>query len=165
MPAVSNTTPLRHLIAIEQEEVLVRLFREIVVPRAVHEELTHPKTPQKVRHFLQAPPAWYTIREAPEVSGKPFPMVLDRGEQEAILLAEFLRADILLIDDRIGRSVAQSRNLLISGTLGVLESADAMGFLSDFPQIITKLRASGFFLSESLERQLILRHRSRPASK
>ena len=161
MPAVSDTTPLRHLIAIEQEEILPKLFGEIVVPRAVHDELTHPRTPQKVSQFLQAPPAWYKIREAPQVHGKPFPMVLDRGEQEAILLAEFLKADVLLIDDRIGRSVAQSRNLLISGTLGVLESADALGFVNNFPQIITKLRASGFFLSELLERQLLLRHHSR----
>ena len=165
MPAVSNTTPLRYLIAIEQEEILPKLFREIFVPGAVHEELTHPRSPQKVSQYLQAPPTWYKIREAPEVHGKPFPMILDRGEQEAILLAEFLKADVLLIDDRIGRSVAQSRNLLISGTLGVLESANVLGFVSDFPQILTKLRASGFFLSQTLERQLLLRHRVRLESK
>jgi predicted nucleic acid-binding protein len=100
-----------------------------------------------------------------QVIGKSFPAVLDRGEQEAILLAEFLRADVLLIDDRFGRSLAQDRNLFISGTIGVLETADALGLLSGFPKVIEKLRASGFFLSESLEQQIMHRHLSRQSSR
>jgi predicted nucleic acid-binding protein len=165
MPAVSNTTPLRHLIAIDQEHILPKIYGEIIVPRAVHDELTHAGTPQKVKEFLRIPPAWYQIRDVPRVHGNPFPVILDRGEQEAILLAEFLKADVLLIDDRIGRSVALGRNVLISGTIGVLESGDALGFLTDFPKIIAKLRVSGFFLSQSLEQQIMSRYRSRQSSK
>jgi len=45
---------------------------------------------------------------------------LHRGEREAILLAEALHADVLLIDEQIGRTIALSRNLPLSGTLGVL---------------------------------------------
>jgi predicted nucleic acid-binding protein len=161
MPAVSNTTPLRHLIAIEQEHLLPQLFGEIAVPLAVHAELTHSRTPRKVSLRVEVPPAWYKVHEAPQVRGNPFPTILDRGEQEAILLAEVLNAEILLIDDRLGRFVALSRNIPISGTLGVLESADAKGFLSDFPNILAKLRASGFFLAEALEQRLLLRHRRR----
>ncbi len=161
MPAVSNTTPLRHLIAIEQEHLLPQLFGEIAVPLAVHAELTHSRTPKKVSQRITVPPDWYKIHEAPQVHGNPFPTILDRGEQEAILLAEYLSAEILLIDDRLGRSVALSRNIRISGTLGVLESADAKGFLGDFPGILKKLRVSGFFLAEALEQSLLLRHRRR----
>ena len=40
MKAVSNTTPLRYLIAIEQEHLLGKLFEKVLVPVAVHEELT-----------------------------------------------------------------------------------------------------------------------------
>jgi predicted nucleic acid-binding protein len=163
MPAVSNTTPLRHLIAIEQEQLLPQLFGEIAVPLAVHAELTHSRTPKKVSQRVQVPPDWYKIHEAPQVQvhGKAFPKTLDRGEQEAILLAEFLGAEILLIDDRLGRAVALSRNIRISGTLGVLESADAKRLLSDFPEILTKLKVSGFFLAEALEQRLLGRHRAR----
>ncbi|MGB2623415.1 MAG: hypothetical protein WA857_09470 [Candidatus Acidiferrum sp.] len=165
MPAVSNTTLLRYLIAIEQEQLLPKVYGQIFVPRAVHEELTHARTPIKVREFLAAPPAWYQIRDALRGLGSPFPLVLDRGEQEAILLAEFLRADVLLIDDRVGRSVARDRNLFISGTIGVLEIGDALGFLSDFPKTIANLKTSGFFLSESLEQEIMYRHRLRQRSK
>jgi predicted nucleic acid-binding protein len=49
MKAVSNTTPLRYLIAIEQEHLLGQLFEKVFVPVAVHEELRDAKTPETVR--------------------------------------------------------------------------------------------------------------------
>ena len=90
-----------------------------------------------------------------------FPATLHRGEREAILLAETLHADVLLIDEQIGRTIALSRNLPLSGTLGVLERADTLGFVSDFQQVLQRLRASGFFITEALEQQLLVRHRTR----
>ena len=90
-----------------------------------------------------------------------FPVTLHRGEREAILLAEALRADVLLIDEQVGRTIALSRNLPLSGTLGVLEHADRTGFVSDFPQVLQRLKASRFFITEALEQQLLGRHRAR----
>jgi len=42
------------------------------------------------------------------------------------------------------------RNLPLSGTLGVLERADVMGLVSDFLQILQRLKASEFFITEVL---------------
>ena len=90
-----------------------------------------------------------------------FPVTLYRDEREAILLAVALRADVLLIDEQVGRTIALSRNLPVSGTLGVLERADAMGLVSDFPWALQRLKASGFFITEVLEQRLLERHRTR----
>jgi predicted nucleic acid-binding protein len=68
---------------------------------------------------------------------------------------------VLLIDEQIGRTIALSRNLPLSGTLGVLERADRMGLVSDFQEVLQRLKASGFFLTEALEQQLLERHRTR----
>ena len=57
MKAVSNTTPLRYLIAIEQEHLLGRLFEKVFVPIAVHEELTDAKTPEIVRRRVASLPS------------------------------------------------------------------------------------------------------------
>jgi len=59
MKAVSNTTPLRYLIAIEQEHLLGQLFEKVFVPVAVREELTDAKTPETVRRRVLALPAWF----------------------------------------------------------------------------------------------------------
>jgi predicted nucleic acid-binding protein len=72
-------------------------------------------------------PAWFEVRTVQETRPAKFPVTLHRGEREAILLAEAMRADVLLIDEQIGRTIALSRNLPLSGTLGVLERADRMG--------------------------------------
>ena len=74
---------------------------------------------------------------------------------------ETLHADVLLIDEQIGRTIALSRDLQLSGTLGVLERADRMGLVSDFQEVLQRLKASGFFLTEALEQQLLERHRTR----
>ena len=102
MKAVSNTTPLRYLIAIEQEHFLGRLFEKVFVPAAVHEELTDAKTPETVRHRVLALPAWFEVRTIQETQKTTFPVTLHRGEREAILLAEALRADVLLVDEQVG---------------------------------------------------------------
>src|SRR6266851_5765517 len=161
MKAVSNTTPLRYLIAIEQEHLLGQLFQKVFVPGAVHEELTDSRTPETVRRRVLSLPAWFEVRTLQETHTTTFPVALHRGEQEAIILAEALRADVLLIDEQIGRTIALSRNLPLSGTLGVLERADTMGFVSDFPQVLQRLKSSGFFITEALEQQLLERHRIR----
>ena len=90
-----------------------------------------------------------------------FSVTLHRGERQAILLAEALPADVLLIDEQVGRTIALSRNIPLSGTLGVVERADRMGFVSNFPQVLQRSKASGFFIAETLEQQLLDRHRSR----
>jgi uncharacterized protein len=151
MKAVSNTTPLRYLIAIEQQHLLGKLFEKVFVPIAVHEELTDVKTLEIVRPGVASLQAWFEVREVDETRVTTFPVTLHRGETQAILLAEGLRADILLIDEQIGRTIALSRSLPLSGTLGVLERADRMGFVIDFPQVVQRLKASGFFITEALE--------------
>jgi predicted nucleic acid-binding protein len=161
MKAVSNTTPLRYLIAIEQERLLGKLFEKVFVPVAVYEELTDARTPEIVRRCVASLPAWFEVRTVDETRPATFPVPLHRGERQAILLAEALRVDVLLIDEQIGRTIALSRNVPLSGTLGVLERADRMGLVSDFPQILQRLKASGFFITEALEQQLLERHRTR----
>lgn len=163
MKAVSNTTPLRYLIAIEQEHLLGRLFEKVFVPVAVHEELTDARTPENVRRCVASLPAWLEVRTVDETHPVIFPATLHRGERQAILLAEALPADVLLIDEQIGRTIALSRNIPLSGTLGILERADKMGLLSHFPQILNRLKTSGFFITEALEQQLLQRHHTRRA--
>jgi predicted nucleic acid-binding protein len=118
-----------------------------------------------VRHRVSSLPAWLEVRTVQEIQTSTFPVTLHRGEREAILLTEALRADVLLIDEQIGRTIALSRNLPLSGTLGVLERADRMGFVSDFPRLLQQLKASGFFITEALVQQLLERHRTRRAVK
>jgi predicted nucleic acid-binding protein len=143
MKAVSNTTPLRYLIAIEQDDLRGQSFERVFVPAPVYEELTETRTPETVRHRVSSLLAWLEVRTVQETQTSTFPVTLHRGEREAILLTEALRADVLLIDEQIGRTIALRRNLPLSGPLGVLERADRMGFVSDFPRLLQQRRRAG----------------------
>lgn len=165
MIAVSNTTPLRYLIAIERENLLGELFEKVFVPVAVRDELTESRTPENVRRRILSPPVWFEVRTVAAVPASAFPVTLHRGEREAILLAETLRSDVVLIDEQIGRTIALSRNLPVSGTLGILERADIMGLVANFPEVLKRLKSGGFFITEALEQQLLRRHRARRGTK
>lgn len=165
MIAVSNTTPLRYLIAIKQNHLLGQLFEKVFVPAAVHEELTDARTPENVRRWVSSPPAWFEVRTVREARASSVHVKLHQGELESIVLEEALPADVLLIDEQSGRTIALNRNLPMSGTLGVLERADTMGLVDDFPQVLKRLKTSGFFIGEPLEQQLLRRHRMRRGAK
>jgi predicted nucleic acid-binding protein len=159
MLVVADATPLHYLVLIASTPILPVLFGHILIPHAVAEELQHPQTPAKVRAWLTSPPPWLEIRHV----GHAPPTTLahlDPGEQEAILLAQELQADLLLMDDWQGRQEAHRRALIVTGTLGVLEHAAEQGLL-DLPTALTRLQATNFFLPAPLIRDLLARDASR----
>jgi predicted nucleic acid-binding protein len=91
MIVVADTTPLRYLVAINRQSLLPALYGRVLIPPAVADELNQESTPAIVRAWLAGRPAWLEIRQpshnfGPEVD-------LDRGEHEAIALAEEVSAD------------------------------------------------------------------------
>lgn len=76
-------------------------------------------------------------------------MRIDPGESEAISLALSEKADLLLVDDLGARHAAARLGIRITGTLGVLERADAANLLM-FDQAAALIRASDFKISQRL---------------
>jgi uncharacterized protein len=78
---------------------------------------------------------------------------VDRGEAEAIALAEELRADHLLIDERKGRRLAQQRGVPVIGLLGVVLLAKHAKLISSAGRLLEKLdREAGIYLSDELKK-------------
>jgi len=119
MLAVSNTSPLRYLIAVDQAELLSQLFTEVLIPPGVAEELADPSAPAAVRQWIGRLPSWLQIGALISAPDAELSEALDRGEREAIQLAVERRADVLIMDEWKGREIVQRRGLPLTGALGV----------------------------------------------
>ena len=95
-------------------------------------------------------PDWLDVREPARVpDAELLNKELDAGERDAILLAEKLGADRVIIDEIRGRKVAQRRRLNVTGTLGVLKTAADRGLL-DLRTAIESLRQTNFRISQEV---------------
>lgn len=103
MIVVSDTSPVRGLIAIGKSDLLKHLFQTVVIPKAVEEELLRISALQSsVQIFLQQP--WVEIKQISiSKEYETLRKYLDKGESEAIILAKELQADLLLMDESKGR--------------------------------------------------------------
>ena len=153
MIVVADTSPINYLILIGQVDILETLYGRILIPHTVHEEMLSPKAPQSVRAWASDPPHWLELL-TPSTALAPPVARLDRGEAEAIALAEEVCADWLLIDEITGRNEAIRRGLRTIGTLGILRDAHRSGHLN-LRTAISELQAVGFHVSQSLVDQLL----------
>ena len=157
MTAVSDTSPLCYLVLVGEVDLLRQLFGNVSVPRAVVAELLHEDAP--VRSWAANLPSWVTVLEHPPGLATRIEK-LQAGEQSAILLAEALKAEIILLDERFARRVATDRGLRVTGTLGVLGEAAARGLI-DFSAAIERLLKTNFRYSPALLKATLDRFGSR----
>jgi predicted nucleic acid-binding protein len=157
MIVISDSTPLHYLILIDEIQVLGELFGQVVIPQAVFDELQHENTRPGVKSWIADAPPWLQVRHT-SATADPQLAVLGAGEREAIVLAQELRADLLLMDDRAGRHEAERRNLKVIGSLAVLEEGAKRG-LVNLPEALAKLQETSFRVSKEVLESLLERNR------
>ena len=127
---VVNSTPLVALSWVGRLSLLKIIFDEVVVPASVYDEVTVQGKNRPGAAELED--AGWIVVKAPEEKPSLSPMLLglDQGEMDVILLAQELKADWVLVDEKLGRKVAEAVELRVKETLGVLLTAYRAGLLS-----------------------------------
>ncbi len=126
MIVVSDTSPITNLAAINQLNLLQRLYTRLIIPTAVYNEMVRVDKLVPGAVEVQTLPWIQTQTVAASQQVRVFRESqenIDLGEAEAIILALELKADLLLMDERRGRAVAMSYGLQVTGLLGVLLQA------------------------------------------
>jgi len=162
MPIVADATVFRYLVTVDATAILPALFGTVLVPPAVVRELQHASTPARVRAWWRTIPSWVHI-QAPRLPPDPALYSLGEGEQEAIRLMDEQQAPLLMTDDRDAYNAAIARGIAVTRTLRVLEIA-AEQHLLDFPTIVARLRAAGFYMPEDVVDEMLARDTARKAA-
>jgi predicted nucleic acid-binding protein len=145
---VADSSPLRYLIEIGAEELLLKLYGTVQIPREVLTELSRGKTPAMVRTWCNSAPAWLEVKVVTPNATLKFD--LGAGETAAIELALQSHADLLLIDDREAAGAAKSIGLNVTGTLGVLLAAHKEGLADGRNLFDLLLSATNFYRTSRL---------------
>jgi hypothetical protein len=81
---------------------------------------------------------------------------LDAGEAEAIALSTEMKAGLLLLDERRGRSIAQRFGLKFIGLMGILIEAKRKGHIAAVKPVLDDLIAkAGFWVDNRLYVQVL----------
>lgn len=147
MTVFSNTTPFIALSAINKLDLLPSLFGEIHVADSVVKEC-------QVGGRIVVPELlslnW--IIEHNDLGGVSLPVLLelDKGEKQTIALALREKGAVVIIDEKIGRNIAEYPGLRVTGTLGVLVKAKRMKMINSFKDEIYCMIEAGVRYNQRL---------------
>lgn len=158
MLVASDTSPISNLAIIGRMSLLRVQLQEIWIPGAVESELRNlPDRPALAAVEEAFRQGWIKPRRIQsEQILRLLEAGLDRGEAEAIALGVELPADLVLLDERDGRSAAQRIGLRVTGVLGILLRAKQQGQISLLKPELEALRSRArFFLAPQLEQRVL----------
>ncbi len=154
---VCNASPLIAFTGINQLNILRDLWSELLIPEAVYREVViDGEGKQGASEVQEACRVWIRtlhVKNRDEVEA--LSVILDEGEAECITLAQELRADLLIFDNREPRAFAKSLNIKVIGTIGIIKLAWLRGLINDPLQVINRLIIKGFWIDEGLLMHII----------
>jgi predicted nucleic acid-binding protein len=149
---VSDTTPLHYLILVGRECILEKLYGKVFIPPGVLAELGHASAPVQISNWAALPPAWVTVATPGTVPGRYDG--LDFGERQALALAAEIKADLVLLDDKVARRAARRESMKVKGTLGIVADA-AKANLLDFVETVDALQRTSMHLDQEFVREIV----------
>ena len=155
MITVSNTTPIISLSSIGKIEILRDIFREIIIPQAVYDEI---KSKQYGYGYNEVDLAFIKIKKVINMDlMSQYQDQLDIGEAETIALSKELDADNTIIDENIGYNVAKESGLNVVRTLSILLKAKENNIVTEVKPLIEEMILNGRWYSNRVYRLFLSR--------
>ena len=141
---IGDSSALIALSVVDKLELLEKLYKNLYVPQAVYDEVTHIGRPQsdKLKQFLQGRVKMVDLNLTK--------LGLGLGELEAITLYKELDAEVLLIDDNRAKKYAVLNNVKVIGSLGVLIKAKEEGYIEKVKPFLESIMKSEVYISDKL---------------
>lgn len=143
---ICDTSPIQYLHQIHQLHILPALAGKIIVPPAVVNEISVGRLASVDLPDLSQLD-WVFVRSPAGQSALPLISDLGAGESEALMLALELPGSTVILDDMLARRVAESLDIHLTGTLGLLLDAKQAGLISQVRPLLEQLQALRFRLS------------------
>ena len=150
---IFNSSPLINLAKIDSLNLIEKIYQEVIIPEAVHEEVLvageNKENTKKISNLIDE-----NIIKIKKVSNqelvKSFRIELDYGEAEVLALAIECNASLVIIDEIEARNVAEVYDIPKTGFIGVLIKADELGLVESGMSLLDTAIKSGFRISNSL---------------
>jgi len=151
---VLNASPLIVLARVGQEHLFRALTDEVVVPRAVVQEIKVGPVDDRARQAIAE-------GHLAIVDAVPVPEILawDLGDGETAVLSYALEDPgwTVILDDAAARRCARSFDLQLKGTLAVIILAKQRGLIPSAADVLRSLLTTGFHLDEQIIREALSR--------
>ena len=146
---VVNSSPLIVLGKAGCVDLLPRLAGVLIVPATVVREVTVRKEEAALMAFLETSD---TLRIQPDGELRPEILAWDlgSGESQAISMAASSGAARVVLDDLEARRCANSLNIRVIGSLGVVVMAKQKGLIAEAKPLVERLRRVGLYLDDGL---------------
>ena len=150
---VSNTTPIISLLKLNRIEILKELYRQIHIPFAVYQEVEVGKNKGYYQELTKID--WIIISKVKDEQAVKYFLDLDAGEAEAIVLASETNANLIILDEKLGRFHAKHAGLNVTGTIGVLIKAKKNGLIKELKPLLTELTQKDVWISDKLKWEIL----------
>ena len=145
---ISNTTPILSLLKINKLDLLKELYEKVIIPSAVFQEIENGKDKQYYQDLSLL--SWIEIADINNPESRSYFTDLDNGEAEVLILAKEQNADLVIMDEIMGRRFAKQLEFNLTGTIGILLKAKENKLINSISGLLTELTEKGTWLNPKL---------------
>ena len=145
---ISNTTPILSLLKINKLDLLKELYGKVIIPNAVYQEIENGKEKQYYQDLTLL--SWIEIAEIKNPESRAYFTDLDSGEAEVLILAKEQNANLIIMDEIMGRRFAKQLEFNLTGKIGILLKAKEKGLIKSVSELITELTEKGTWLNPKI---------------
>lgn len=154
---ISNSSPLINLSKINKLGLIGKLFKKIIIPEAVYNELivqgSAKSGSKRIKELIEA--GIIEVKKAENLNFvKALEKDLDYGESEVIALALEMNAELIILDEADARRIAALYNLRKVGFIGILLKSQNEGFINNAIELLDLAIEKGFWINRKLYTKL-----------
>ena len=155
MKVVVNATPIIALSRIRKLDLLQKIYGKVFMAKEVFAETVEFARGKPDVGTIESS-SFLEVTEVRNMLGVEMLLTeLDRGESETIVLAREINADLVIMDEKLGREIAESKGLKITGTIGVLIEAKYRKLIPSVREYLDLLRRKGAWVSTELYNRVV----------